>query len=72
MDEVESCQGVLTLLWHNGFPLVPYSTYAELVRKLKDRGAWFATGTQLLEHWISAGYFGQMEGLLDELLAERS
>lgn len=72
VDEVENCQGVLTLLWHNGFPLVPYSTYGELVEKLKNRGAWFATGNQLLQHWRSAGYFGQMESLLDELLAERS
>lgn len=72
VDEVEKCQGVLTLLWHNGFPLVPYTTYAQLVEQLKQRGAWFATGAQMVEHWRTAGYFDQMAGHLNEILAERS
>jgi hypothetical protein len=48
-DHVTAAGGCLTINWHDrslGPERLWYSTYTELVRDLKERGAWFATAGQ--------------------------
>lgn len=52
-DAVERVGGVLTLNWHPDLTLHErrWNTFVRIVEQLDDRGAWFATMSQLGDYW---------------------
>jgi peptidoglycan/xylan/chitin deacetylase (PgdA/CDA1 family) len=52
-DAVERVGGVLTLNWHPDLTLPEerWNTFVRVVKALDDRGAWFATTSQLGDYW---------------------
>ena len=69
VDKVKACNGVFTFLWHNSYPTVPLSVYADLIARLRDQGAWFTTGKGMVDHWVRSGQLAAMEALLTEHIA---
>lgn len=72
LDKVKACNGLFTLLWHNTYPTVPLAVYGDLVARLRDQGAWFATGQSMIEHWRNSGQLARMEAIITEHFAPRT
>ncbi|MGB3525233.1 MAG: polysaccharide deacetylase family protein [Flavobacteriales bacterium] len=66
VDEVRSCAGIMTLLWHNNYMDTRRGAlYERMLALLASEGVWFSTGAQMVEHWMATGQQDMMETLID-------
>lgn len=68
VDQIEEVGGVFTLLWHNNYMQEERGEiYESILENLHERGAWFATSTELVEWWTSQGYMEEMKNMLEKM-----
>lgn len=52
IDQIQSIQGVVTILWHNNYYIKPWDkVLAELIDYCKEKDPWFCTGQELNDWW---------------------
>jgi len=72
VDKVRSVSGVFTLLWHNtSLDTNGLNFYKRAIDYLAKLDPWFASGQQLVEHYIEKGYFETITNLLMDSKHER-
>ena len=68
IDQIESCNGVFTMLWHNqmyeGENLI---FFMKVLDYIKSKDPWMPTTRELVDHYKKEGYFDQMEKLLTNM-----
>jgi len=68
IDQIESCNGVFTMLWHNqmyeGENLI---FFMKVLDYIKSKDPWMPTTKELVDHYKKEGYFDQMEKLLTNM-----
>ncbi|MFT3886278.1 MAG: hypothetical protein QM724_12890 [Flavobacteriales bacterium] len=65
----KACAGVVTIVWHNHAPDPAWGRfYRDLIMFCRAQDAWFATGKELVEHWMDSGHSNTLETMIKELI----
>lgn len=65
VDSVESYCGVFTFLWHNNNSKNgKFQLFENILKYLNDRDPWFATSSEIIDHYKSNNYFDQINHIL--------
>jgi hypothetical protein len=71
VEKVRAVNGVFTLLWHNtSLDAAGRAFYHKAIQHLKMLDPWFATGSQISEHYIEKGYLDTISSMIIDVKYE--